>query len=433
MTLTYAESTPFISIRNSRVRRLLFVARVLGYLVMTSFILGLIGLAGFFFGGFFGTAYLCFILLLALLALGQARLILSRRRLAAIFNICARAIDAQLPLPEFLHAAARSEQGAVLRHRLRRIAMELSAGAAIDRALTHSLPELDDRQASLLVAAASTSALAPTLDRLAAECSPPPEDRQPTRPSTLAYAAWTLAIMGGVSSCIVVFVLPKFRVIMRDFGLPFKDILSPLLPVYATLSVIGVIFLYHLVFTAITRLFQRRSTGGTPVPFAFVRYIPILGDLLPSPARHRYLADLYHAIADALASNQPLPSVLLWAASNLSKVPRQEVTQQRQALADQISSGADLSAAARAAGIPRADVAFFSAARDAASLITAFRLLAEQRDRIATTLEYKLAAIGSLLLLFLLTAFILPLIYSLWAPLLTLLEGTMDRMAQARW
>lgn len=418
MPLPYAQPEPYTSSRNPRTRKLLLVASALCSILFTLVYIAGIGFLSLVVGGMVGQIYLGLMGLLLLIAVAQSRRLLHRRRVAAVFGVVSHAIRMRLPLPEFLSAAAESERG-TLRKRLRSIAHNLRAGHPIERALGESLPELDKRQASLILAAAATGSTAETVNRLSSEHTSQSADPLKSSSATLAYALWTTAILSGVSALIFVFVVPKFGTIIRDFGGSYRDDpFRPLYTLYPFLGIAAAAALLILTNRALTRLFQRRGTSGQSHP-------PL------SPARrHRALADFYHTSADTLQSGQPLESILPWLRGSTQT---SKLSSGVAALLESITSGQSLTQAARAAKLPRGDVALLAIARGPLQLATAFRYLAEVCERALSASHERRLALFTLLATAVLALLTIPVVLMIWMPMFQILELVSDQVTHTRY
>lgn len=218
-----------------------------------------------------------------------------------------------VPLASYLAIAADSEPRRVAR-RLRNVAQTLSAGESLAVAIAAEAPELDHRALRLIRLGEATHRLPEMLTRLQRNRS---EARQ--SPSTSAFLAWYLPIavvtLTVVISMILIFVIPKFETIMRDYKVPLPPSTRCLLQFSRWVSQdFGWIALLPVLFVAmlwsnwnILRILRPRSPGFHP------RYRDTLLDYLPLIGKARYdraMADLCWGLAGACRDELPLSAAV---------------------------------------------------------------------------------------------------------------------------
>jgi type II secretory pathway component PulF len=237
-------------------------------------------------------------LLVALLTT-QSRVALRRRRAAVVLTYLEQAVRLNLPLPRFLGSAAASESGMTFR-RLIALRNRLEAGDTIDDSLGRSVPEISSRALGLIAAAQRTGRLPQALDRLVRE-----DRRTPRDPSEQAFfITYPIAMSAGliaIVSMIMIFVMPKYQMILKDFGAPMPPATMWLLStakVFADnavwmllLLLLGLIvwFVADLIWPAMERRWSWLTGWFT---------------------RDRDLADVCRVVADALDSGLPLDAAL---------------------------------------------------------------------------------------------------------------------------
>lgn len=154
-----------------------------------------------------------FFLLLMLASAAFAAAVRRRRRVQAIIGYLDQASRLNLPLPTMLAAAARSERGRT-RRCLERLELALVEGRPLHESLLLALPEMPEAQRRQLAMAESLGQLAPTLTRLARRHQ---EIDHTAIPMLLPYAAAMLLLISISGGFILVFLIPKFEMILNDF------------------------------------------------------------------------------------------------------------------------------------------------------------------------------------------------------------------------
>ena len=274
-------------------------------------------------------------------------------RARRVLTYVEQSVRLSMPVPEFLAAAARSEDRFVAR-RLRDVAASTSNGTMLADALRGDVPELPRRITDLLRVATDNGALATTLARLIGEPLRSAERDANRRLPWLYFAVMIVALPAAVVM-LCVFMLPKWTEVLRRSGVP----LSPLLRALASVDVgwyaialvaalLGIVILLAVVSRSVRWLFIGRHDLGTSRGTFLARiawHLPIVGAL----ARDRDHADVCHAIADGLAFGRPINVVLAEAGGLHVNAVLGERLRVWRRLAE---GGLPLAAAARAAKMP---------------------------------------------------------------------------------
>jgi type II secretory pathway component PulF len=142
-----------------------------------------------------------------------------QKRLQAVLVHVEHAVRLNLPLVQMIAAARDSESG-VLRERLNALAVALREGYSMADALEVALPECTDQVVATIAAGEQIGRLAPALRRLVEDSRTADDIPDPVlRPFHRVYP---LIVLVAITTCLAVlsiFVMPKFREIMRDFGM----------------------------------------------------------------------------------------------------------------------------------------------------------------------------------------------------------------------
>jgi type II secretory pathway component PulF len=292
-----------------------------------------------------------------------------------------------LPLPRMLAAAQQAEPRR-LRERLGRLRQFLEEGYPIGDALDEAVPEIPRRAVAIAGAAERVGQLPQALGRLLAEERARAGADGSAMPFYHAYPVMMLVMVVGVLGMILVFIIPKFEQIFRDFGLPLPPVtrfvvevgrdFGPLVLLVGVALLIGYLGRWLWDITHPRRPLELRFLGR------LVWYLPVAHGV----ARDRGLADACELLADALAAGSPADRALNEAASLRTNVVLRGRLEE---WADLVASGVPLADAARSAGMPALLVGMLATARasDDAADVFAFlgRYYRARFSRTATLLE----------------------------------------------
>ena len=298
-----------------------------------------------------------------------------RRTGALLVGYLEQAVRLNLPLVPLLSAVERGESES-LRPRVAALRVTLEQGAPVGEALQTAAPGADPRTVELLTAAERNGALPQALSRLwQDELRAADADRDPGRGATLqAYSLGVMFAIAGLMTMVAVFVMPKYQVIFRDFGIELPRVTRALNDAVATVGVplagaaaLGIVWMLS---RALRQLLRQRP-AQSPVRSLWDRVVwwtPIAGRL----ARDRGLGDALHVVADAVEAGRPAPEAL--AEAQLAHV--NGVLRDRLATwATLVAEGQPLAEAARRARMPGL-VAGLIATAQPADLANALRFLA---------------------------------------------------------
>ncbi|MBC7782881.1 MAG: type II secretion system F family protein [Burkholderiales bacterium] len=356
------------------------------------------------------------ILLMSMLALHLRAL--RRRRARLVLNHLAAAVNLGLPLPAYLQAGAAIEDRGV-RRRLMRLADLLERGTPIGTALHLSNGELDLRIPLMIEAAEKTGQLDATLQRLnrPAESS----DQNPIVGSAGIHLLVMVMTMYSVVFMVLIFVMPKFAEIFRDFSIDLPTTTQWLLSIpWEPLSLLIIpAFILTLAILA-------RSAGGiisstqrrywyAPLIDRVIWHTPLIARL----TRHATYADFAWIVGGAIATGHTVRDAL----SAADRVDVNSVFRQRLSkLQDGIHMGNDLAVAAAEARMPDLLVSLFKTP-GAVDLARALRFAASayaaRRNRIVISLQAVLPVLMTLLF----AAAVAFIAIALFQPLVSLIEA----------
>jgi type II secretory pathway component PulF len=291
------------------------------------------------------------VLILLPLGVGLMRGI-RRRRAVMTLSYLEQAVRLNLPLPQMMLAAQQSERGKTSL-RLADLRLFLSEGMPLGAALFQAVPEVSDRDSSLVEASERIGRIPRTLRRIVDDHAH--EARRRSEADSIfirAYPLMMLMMMGLIVSVLIIFVIPKYEQIFKDFGARLPPITQTML---AVARVIGqpllVIVTIAVLLTCGIELWQivrpvRWSSSIVRRTRDYVRFaIPFVHGI----DRDRGLADACHFVADALAAGVPVDAAL----RDASTIDMNFVLSSRlHHWSTRISAGSSLSDSARSARMP---------------------------------------------------------------------------------
>jgi type IV pilus assembly protein PilC len=355
----------------------------------------------------------------------------ARRRGMTVVSYVETAVRLNLPFDAYLVAAQRSERG-VVRQRLIMIREMIQRGNPISMALL-AVAEVPAEVADAAVAAERIGQLQPTLTRIMAEEDARSQDRRHDRvPFYKFYPLVVGTMVFLLVSGFMVFILPKFREIFKDFkvALPrstewlmsitdFMVVQTPLGIIILVLVVLGFVgglgLLLERTFSAHARR-PRNSLLDT-----FLWFMPVVRGL----AHNRSMGRICRFLADATGAAIPLTVALDEAAGlSINGRARDKVVRWK----NLVQAGQTGSAAAAAAGMPSLVVRLLDTSQapraggeDNTANVFDFlaRYYAARFSRLWITIHAAYEPV-TVLLLGLLVAFVA---YSLFRPLVVLIDA----------
>lgn len=294
-----------------------------------------------------------FLMVVIARAVARAR----RRRGQLVLMYLEQALRLNLPLPQAIDAAARSERGAAA-GRLFRLSQALSAGSSVGDAVARHVPEVPWRTASLLMVAERLGRLPRTVGRIVERRRRAIRDESTDPLSAVAYGMVVSLFLVLILVFVGVFILPRFQEIFMDFDmeLPWPTIftLTVLPDVTAVVGPLALLFAIGLLgWTMWTirhgggaGLAGSAGAGLTGLTDRLIWITPVWGGLV----RDRGLAEVSRIAAEALDARCPLDEAFDRAAT----IETNAVLQNRlHRLAERVRSGATIGQAAAVAHLPR--------------------------------------------------------------------------------
>lgn len=316
------------------------------------------------------------ILLAAVVA--QAGQFIRRRRAMLALSYVEQGVRLDLPLPRLIFAAARTETK-TLRARLLNLHDALEEGEPIDRALDQTVPEMPGRVIRAAAAAERIGRLPHVLRQIMAGW----KRQDPGSESLSFYRAYPLAmivIFVCVVTAEVVFVLPKFESIARDFHvyLPASTrLLIRIANLFSDTTLGGTLFILILtavviclghIFWTIFGSMQNDPIFQGGLADYFTWWFPGLGGYLRDAA----MADAFDFLADALGAARPLHEAL----RETAEAQGNAVLRYRlRGWAAAVASGASLTEGASYAAMPSLVVGMLSVPRDTEHLVETLTFL----------------------------------------------------------
>ncbi|MGN6368820.1 MAG: type II secretion system F family protein [Phycisphaerae bacterium] len=395
------------------------------------FVLGLasciLGVGGAIVGFLWGPIVALFVVY----AIRRNQTVQRQRRAMTILFYVENAVRLNLPLDRFLQAAELSEFGRT-RYLLMRVRQMLLRGYPVGTALEAALPELPQRVARAATAAEQVGRLQPALARLVEQTRRErPSLRDENQPYYRFYLFFLLFIVFFIVTGLMIFVIPKFRDIFKDFHTPLPPMTQLLMNVADWVAneygwVLLLPFVFLLIYFIARELQRVFMPGLVPVLFPQLREwiawrLPILSAL----QRDHALTDVFEHLADAIRAGLPLPDALQGAfALQMNYHMRERLMAWR----ENLLAGMTPAAAARKARLPELLAGFLDSAESPRTggnrgIADIFDFLARYyRDRFSRLLvatraaaePFAVLAVGSLV------GFI---VYSVFLPIVTLLNS----------
>jgi type IV pilus assembly protein PilC len=297
-----------------------------------------------------------------------------KRQELAITTYVEQAVRLDMPIPRLLMAAAYSEKQKVSR-RLRDLAESLESGAALESALEFTVPEMSDRSIRLIGAASRNGNLPATLARLVDEGRRGLPVDSTTPAFFAAYPVMMTLFLAGIVSVIMIFVMPKYEQIFKDYGMRLPETTQFLIGITANIgpliTVIVVIIALGLLGRGLWDVFVPLGAGVHPARVAGFwiasTFPPTRGAI-----RNRDLADVFEVLADATESGLPIDNALAEAgALHTSAAMHRMILDWH----EHLQSGQSLAEAALRAGWPDLCSGLLATAQGAGDVPAAFRFL----------------------------------------------------------
>ncbi|HUO10254.1 MAG TPA: type II secretion system F family protein [Phycisphaerae bacterium] len=354
------------------------------------------------------------------------------RRAMIVLGYIENAVRLNLPLDRFLEAAEASERGAT-RKMLAAIRQLLLRGVPIGAALEAGAPEIPERLIRAAAAGEQVGQLQPTLTRLVrAADRDRPTINEESEPFYRIYLVYVIFGVMFVNMGLMIFVVPKFRDIFKDF----HTTLPPLTQFIMDLSdwvanEYGWVFFLPLILLLIFLLARQLQRIFTPASTSiispnvyqwFAWHLPFLHQL----QRDRAFSDVFDFLADALRAGLPLPDALQGALTlDMNYHVRDSLLQWRSA----ILAGAPTAQAARNARLPDFLVGLLDtghasrASNTPRSIADMFQFLARYHRERFSRLLVALRAAAEPIAVVTIGSLVGILVYAMFSPLVVLLQS----------
>jgi type IV pilus assembly protein PilC len=258
--------------------------------------------------------------------------------------------------------------------RLYAVRQLLESGTQLSVALERGVPEMSPRLVMLTAAAERIGRLSPALSRITSESQGTAQRDSATQTLTLGYVFMMFTAIGTVLSFQAIFVMPKYKEIMRDFGMTLPPITEF---VFGGLQNTGFILgPLVLIFSAMfcgAKLWEVFNSRDDVPPIGIgewlAGFLPLIRPILHS----RNLGDVCYVLADALEVERPA-SVALAEAAHLRLMPQMRT--RVRAWWEGVERGLSLADAAREAGMPPLLVGMLATARGSDDSARVMRFLA---------------------------------------------------------
>lgn len=370
-------------------------------------------------------------LLMALLitvALAIRARMLRRSRAMLAVNYLEQAVRLNLPLAPMLISAESSERGP-MRRRLARLRLGLESGYPIGASLLQAFPGAPPRVIGLISAGERLGRLPQALHRTATTERHILRDRRHSLQAIMLRWYPMLIAVGvlPVFALIMIYVMPKFKRITRDFHIPLPGVTLWLIEIWDVMAVPLYIAAGIIMAWACARMFIDLFPFRRP-PRRFGLFDRFFWSIPPwrGIVRSRALGDACHVIADALNAGQPADRAI-FDASHIS--PNMFFGSQMQEWARYVGEGILMSDAAQRAGMPPIVSGMLRPAQDTAGAAEVFAFLARYYDgrhsKAAALLEG--AAIPVLVLV--MASFVLTLALGMFLPIIKMIE----HLSSDRW
>ena len=320
--------------------------------------------------------YLAAVAMLALLPmLVRMAQTLRRRRAAAAIAYLEQAVRLNLPLSRMLYAAQRGERGPIV-ERLGMLRQLLEDGHSVGAAVEVALPEVAERDAALIEASERIGRLPQALHAIVAQHAADAARRHSNELTFYrTYPFVMAAVTASVLAMLMIFVIPKYEQIFRDFAMTLPPITTgtPRAARVAGPLVLAAVAAAVLVWTgaALWQMFRPvrfASVFGGGVIDRVVWATPVAHGI----ARDRGLADALTLVAGALDNGVTIERALGEASTlDINRVLQERLTR----WAEGVMGGMGLAEAARAAPMPPIVAGMLASALGAGAAAEVFRFL----------------------------------------------------------
>ncbi len=369
--------------------------------------------------------YSGFLFLLAAAAASVAWVRIRRFRLQTVIQTLATVVGQNIPLAQALRAAARYE-GEKLARIYAQLAHHLEVGDTVSTALRAAYPSCPGHVIGALQGAEQSGTLPSVLRSLAA-------DTQRERTATarlfpaVGYFVVLLMIVPTVMLAIGIFLVPKFRDILLDYGVtgdPRLELLTSLGAFVHDNAVWLAAGVLALVIVCLQATVGRHFFPRVPDRF---QWIPALTDTIAW-----YLPILRRATETrALARQLPILQAAIRAGHDIAPAARQaacvdanyHARRRLRRWAERIERGGEPAAQARALGFPRALRSALTSARDRDELTAGLDYLCSYYRSLLAHWEHVLASAALPIVVLIWGFFVGFLVFAVFSPLYAIADG----------
>jgi type IV pilus assembly protein PilC len=255
------------------------------------------------------------VIIVAGLCLAASRREMRRRDTMRLLQYVELPLRLGLPVLPMLVGAVEGESGRV-RKRLQATIDELNKGIPISRALASSVPEMTEREVDTLVAAEQNGSLQQRVDQLVRARRDQNAGQVSRSAGTVAYVGVVLAMLFGAIGMYLVFVVPKFASIMKDFQVEMPPSLRWLIRLASNTwllqigLVVSILWLAWIISMTTRRVFDStadRRPGLLSRWLGGLAYrVPVIGGAI----RDRDFAVVCRSVADGVRAHRPLDLAL---------------------------------------------------------------------------------------------------------------------------
>jgi type IV pilus assembly protein PilC len=311
--------------------------------------------------------------LLAIACWGWALVSVSanRTRMLAILGYIEQTVRLNLPLPRMMQVIGQSQRGG-LKKQLNAATLSLERGDTLAVALT-SISQMPPKILNLIAQAERVGRLPQVLGRLMQQRRSAIALRDHSFSFYRTYIPIVCITAALISWILMVFVVPKFEQIFRDFGVPMPRLTLALI---GTARRFGVILIAPLIIFLILAIINNTVArwGGRKFGFTesavdwIINRLPIFEQM----RMHYALSEVFAFTAESIDAGQSIDSAL----SQAAQIPANSTLRKKIARwTDAMSRGQSLSDSARTARMPALVSGMLKTALDTPAAAEGFRFL----------------------------------------------------------
>ena len=359
------------------------------------------------------------LILVAFAVLGRNR---DRTRALSAVNYLEQAVRLNLPLPGMLSAAQNAERGALAR-RLGRLRDRIEAGFPLSVALRREIPSVPPRTIGLIAAGEELGQLPLAMARVVRRPQPS-RAANPAQSILLRWYPMTMLIaVPAIASLLDLFVLPKFKQMFADFGLPLPWVTRTMLDVSEAVQLPLLIFTIIVFVLFCGRMLSEAAPSNRAAFWIWRGWVDRIVWMMPvwrNVVRYRGMADLCYLLAGATETGQPIDRILMESAEACgNSVLSRRVLR----WSSELNRGVPIADAARKAGMPKLLVGMLNTARGAQGVRGVFVFLAQYYDNRQSVAAAFLEAAAVPLMVGITAFFVAWIALSMFMPMITLINN----------